>query len=130
MIRVVRLVASLAISQTAVWRVAWGRNRSVAYFAFVNVGWGKNEKILMSLLLLFLFSSRHLFGCTGAVNWESSAAKNDYDLFSFILMSRYFEVRGRGVRESINKRICTNGFQLFLIWSKFQICLHITRVKV
>lgn len=29
---------------------------------------------------------QHLLGCIGALNWASSAAKNDYDLFSFIFI--------------------------------------------
>lgn len=60
---------------------------------FVNVGWGKHEKILMPLLLLFLFFSRHLFGCIGTVKRASSAVESD-DYFFFHI--KVFEGEGEG----------------------------------
>lgn len=59
---------------------------------FVNVGWGKNEKILMPLLLLFLFFSRHLFGCIGAVKW---AVESD-DYFYLFIHVKVCEGEGEG----------------------------------
>lgn len=58
---------------------------------FVNVGWGKNEKILMPLLLLFLFFSRHLLGCIGAVK---RAVESDDNFF--LIHIKVFE-GGEGV---------------------------------
>lgn len=62
---------------------------------FVNVGWGKNEKILMPLLLLFLFFSRHLFGCIGTVKRASSAVESD-DYFFFLFHIKVFEGEDEG----------------------------------